>query len=195
MILCHRQPRRRGVRFRRTRWPALARLLDKGLKVDVIASTGPGHSCNFPAKPTARATGRCLCRRAGVWPAHEILRRFCGTSTFHASTVVPAAGPAILLADFTKDEPQLRCRYFSKAVLAPSDLFAPERTPRAKFILSSLSVGFTADVATRASHFKPLGPLGYLLGVFVARCAVCAGDPWHCVATTIRSGTADAPFS
>src|ERR1700681_1543516 len=61
-----------GGRSAKLAGPALARLLEKGLKVDVIASTGPGHAVQLAREAYGQGYRRFIAV-GGDGTAHEIL--------------------------------------------------------------------------------------------------------------------------
>ncbi len=193
-----------GGRSAKLAGPALARLREKGLKVDVIASTGPGHGVQL---------AREAYDQGYRGTAHEILNGvFAGRAAVQriALGFLPLGTGNSFLRDFTKDGASASMQALLEGRTRTVDLLRLTHAAGEIYSFNLLSVGFTADVAALTNRmFKPFGDFGYLLGVFVRvvqlrrrslalRCdddCSCAGDPWHCVAMTIRSGTSGALFS
>jgi len=148
----------------------LARLREAGLKIDVIASSAPGHARSL-AHEAYLQDYRNFLAVGGDGTAHEILN---GIFSHHASPerislgFLPLGTGNSFLRDFTKDgaaasiEALLACRKRSV------DLIRLTHATGEVYSLNILSVGFTADVGAITNRmFKPLGHLGYLLGVLV----------------------------
>jgi diacylglycerol kinase (ATP) len=159
-----------GGRSAKLAGPALAGLREKGLKVDVVASTGPGHAVELAREAHAQGYRRFLAV-GGDGTAHEILNgvyeRATGGSRI-ALGFLPLGTGNSFLRDFTKDGAQASLQALLENRTRPVDLLRLTHTKGTIYSFNLLSVGFTADVASLANrHFKPLGPLGYLLGVFV----------------------------
>src|SRR3979490_2726477 len=105
---------------------AFALLLEKGLKVDVIASTGPGHTVQLAREAYGQGYRRFLAV-GGDGTAHEILNGvFAGRTAVQrvALGFLPLGTGNSFLRDFTKDGAAASCRRFSKAALAPSTFCA-----------------------------------------------------------------------
>jgi len=167
-----------GGRSAKLAGPALARLLEKGLKVDVIASTGPGDAVQLAREAYGQGYRRFLAV-GGDGTAHEILNGvFAGRTAVQrvALGFLPLV-PAIPSCAIAKDGAAASMQALLEGRTRTVDLFAPDARRRRNLFFNLLSVGFTADVAALTNRlFKPFGDLGYLLGVFV-RVVQCAGDP------------------
>jgi diacylglycerol kinase (ATP) len=159
-----------GGRSAKLAGPALARLREKGLHVDVIASTGPGHAVQL-AREAYDQGYREFLAVGGDGTAHEILNGvFAGrpNASRIALGFLPLGTGNSFLRDFTKDGAQASLDALLAGRTRSVDLMRLTHTKGEIFSFNLLSVGFTADVATLTNRvFKPLGPLGYLLGVFV----------------------------
>jgi diacylglycerol kinase (ATP) len=150
--------------------PALARLREKGLHIDVIASTGPGHAVQLARESYAQGYRKFLAV-GGDGTAHEILNGVFADN--------PAAGRISLgflplgtgnsfLRDFTDQGAEASLDALLANRTRPVDLIRLTHASGEIFSLNILSVGFTADVGALANRvFKPLGHLGYLFGVLV----------------------------
>ena len=159
-----------GGRSAKLAGPALARLREQGLHVDVIASTGPGHAVQL-AREAYDQGYRQFLAVGGDGTAHEILNGvFAGRPNAGriALGFLPLGTGNSFLRDFTNDGAQASLDALLAGHTRPVDLIRLTHTNGEIFSFNVLSVGFTADVATLTNRvFKPLGPLGYLLGVFV----------------------------
>ena len=148
----------------------LARLREGGLRVDVIASTGPGHAAQLAREAYEQGYRRFLAV-GGDGTAHEILNGIFGRETLAERIelgFLPLGTGNSFLRDFTKDG----ARSSIEALLAGRkrrvDLLRLRHATGTIYSFNLLSVGFTADVGALANRvFKPFGHLGYLLGVFV----------------------------
>jgi diacylglycerol kinase (ATP) len=159
-----------GGRSAKLAGPALAGLREKGLKVDVLASTGPGHAVELAREAFQQGYRRFLAV-GGDGTAHEILNGVFGRSSEQdriALGFLPLGTGNSFLRDFTKDGAQASLQALLEGRTRAVDLLRLTHAKGTIYSFNLLSVGFTADVATLANrHFKPLGPLGYLLGVVV----------------------------
>jgi diacylglycerol kinase (ATP) len=159
-----------GGRSAKLAGPSLARLREKGLHVDVIASTGPGHAVQLAREAYDQGYRRFLAV-GGDGTAHEILNGvFAGRQNVNrvALGFLPLGTGNSFLRDFTRDGAQASLDALLAGRTRSVDLIRLTHAKGEIFSFNVLSVGFTADVATLTNRvFKPLGPLGYLLGVFV----------------------------
>jgi diacylglycerol kinase (ATP) len=159
-----------GGRSAKLAGPALARLREKGLRVDVIASTGPGHAAQLAREAYDQGYRRFLAV-GGDGTAHEILNGvFSGRTTVErvALGFLPFGTGNSFLRDFTKDGSQASMQALLDSRTRSVDLLRLTHTAGEIYSFNLLSVGFTADVAALTNRmFKSLGDLGYLLGVIV----------------------------
>jgi len=150
---------------------ALARLKEKGLRVDVIASTSAGHAIQLAAEAYSQGYRRFLAV-GGDGTAHEVINgAFHGGGSAERIAVgfLPMGRGNSFLRDFTKEDP---LEYSIQALIAGHersvDLIRLKHRGGEVYSFNLLSVGFTSDVAALTNRlFKPFGHLGYLLGVFV----------------------------
>jgi diacylglycerol kinase (ATP) len=159
-----------GGRSAKLAGPALAGLREKGLKVDVVASTGPGHAAELAREAYAQHYRRFIAV-GGDGTAHEILNGAYGSAGPNERIslgFLPLGTGNSFLRDFTKDGAQASLQALLEGRTRRVDLLRLTHAKGTIYSFNLLSVGFTADVATLANrHFKPFGYLGYLLGVFV----------------------------
>jgi diacylglycerol kinase (ATP) len=159
-----------GGRSAKLAGPALAGLREKGLKIDVLASTGPGHAVELAREAFQQGYRRFLAV-GGDGTAHEILNGVYDRITQKdriALGFLPLGTGNSFLRDFTKEGAQASLQALLDGRTRAIDLLRLIHAKGTIYSFNLLSVGFTADVATLANrHFKPLGPLGYFLGVIV----------------------------
>ncbi|MGH9675727.1 MAG: diacylglycerol/lipid kinase family protein [Candidatus Acidiferrum sp.] len=159
-----------GGRSAKLAGPALARLREKGLQIDVIASTGPGHAVQLAHEAYDQGYRRFLAV-GGDGTAHEILNGvFAGRKSVNriALGFLPLGTGNSFLRDFTRDGSEASLKALLEGRTRPVDLLRLTHASGEIYSFNLLSIGFTADVAALTNrYFKPFGPLGYLLGVFV----------------------------
>jgi diacylglycerol kinase (ATP) len=150
--------------------PAITRLREKGLQVDVIASTGPGHAVELAREAYDQGYRRFLAV-GGDGTAHEILNGlFIGGKATRriALGLLPLGTGNSFLRDFSEGGSESTMQAILEARTRPVDLIRLTHAAGELYSFNLLSLGFTADVAALTNRvFKPLGHLGYLLGVFV----------------------------
>jgi diacylglycerol kinase (ATP) len=159
-----------GGRSSKLAGPALAKLREKGLKVDVVASTGPGHAVEL-AREACEQGYRRFIAVGGDGTAHEILNgayKACGGKQRVALGFLPLGTGNSFLRDFTKEGAQASLQALVEERTRPVDLLRLTHSNGEVYCFNLLSLGFTADVGSLTNrYFKPFGYLGYLLGVFV----------------------------
>jgi diacylglycerol kinase (ATP) len=148
--------------------PALADLRAKGLHIDGIASTGPGHAVQL-AREAYRQGYRRFLAVGGDGTAHEILNGvFAAASERIALGFLPLGTGNSFLRDFTKQGAEASLGALLANRTRPVDLVRLTHASGEIYSFNILSIGFTADVGALTNRvFKPLGHLGYLFGVFV----------------------------
>ena len=150
--------------------PALARLREKGLNVDVIASTGPGHASQLAREAYSQGYRRFLAV-GGDGTAHEILNGIVARNLNPERIslgFLPLGTGNSFLRDFTNDGAESSIQALLANRTRPVDLIRLTHASGEVFSFNILSVGFTADVGALTNRaFKPLGHFGYLLGVLV----------------------------
>jgi diacylglycerol kinase (ATP) len=159
-----------GGRSAKLAGPALAGLRAKGLKIDVVASTGPGHAVEL-AREACEQGYRRFIAVGGDGTAHEILNgayKRIGSKERIAMGFLPLGTGNSFLRDFTKEGAQASLHALLEGRKRTVDLICLTHTQGEIYSFNLLSVGFTADVGALTNrYFKPFGYLGYLLGVFV----------------------------
>ncbi|HEX2665126.1 MAG TPA: diacylglycerol kinase family protein [Candidatus Acidoferrum sp.] len=159
-----------GGRSAKLAGPALARLRQNKLQVDSVASTGPGHAVEL-AREAYDQGYRQFLAVGGDGTAHEILNGvFAGRKSVEPVTLgfLPLGTGNSFLRDFSTNGAEASAQAILENRRRAIDLIRLNHATGEIFSFNLLSVGFTADVAALANRtFKPFGPLGYLLGVFV----------------------------
>jgi diacylglycerol kinase (ATP) len=149
---------------------ALQQLREKGLNVDVIATTDRGHAVELAAEAYTQGYRRFIAV-GGDGTAHEILNGLFGRAKVQervALGFLPLGTGNSFLRDFAKDGTDASLRALLEGRTRLVDLVRLTHTTGELYSLNILSLGFTADVGALTNrYFKPLGPLGYLLGVLV----------------------------
>lgn len=159
-----------GGRAAKLAGPALARLRQNKLQVDTVASTGPGHAIELAHEAYDQGYRQFLAV-GGDGTAHEILNGiFAGRKSVDRVTLgfLPLGTGNSFMKDFTKNGAEASIKAILENRKRAIDLIRLNHATGEVYSFNLLSLGFTADVATLTNRaFKPLGPLGYLLGVFV----------------------------
>lgn len=160
-----------GGRAAKLAGEALARLKEKGLRVDVIASTSAGHVAQLAKEAYAQGYRKFLAV-GGDGTAHELIN-----GAFHESGgaqriqlgFLPMGTGNSFLRDFTQgDAAEHSIEALAAGRKRSIDLLRLKHAGGTIYSFNLLSVGFTADVGALANRiFKPFGHPGYLLGVFV----------------------------
>ena len=148
----------------------LARLRECGLRIDVIASTGPGHASELAQEAYAQGYRRFLAV-GGDGTAHEIINGIFSprrTTERIALGFLPLGTGNSFLRDFTSSGAESSMEALETSRKRRVDLLRLHHSAGTIYSFNLLSVGFTADVGAITNRvFKPFGHLGYLLGVFV----------------------------
>ncbi|HTT32849.1 MAG TPA: diacylglycerol kinase family protein [Methylomirabilota bacterium] len=159
-----------GGRSAKLAGPALTRLRERNLLVDVFASTGPGHTAQLAREAYDQGYRRFLAV-GGDGTAHEILNGIFVDRTSvdrFALGFLPLGTGNSFLRDFAEDGAEASLQALLENRKRPVDLLRLTHATGEIYSFNLLSVGFTADVAALTNRaFKPFGHLGYLLGVFV----------------------------
>ena len=148
----------------------LARLREKGLRIDVIASTSPGHAGELAHEAYAQGYRHFLAV-GGDGTAHEILNGIFLRNAKPdriALGFLPLGTGNSFLRDFTNQGAEASVQALLQNRKRSVDLIRLTHATGEVYSFNILSVGFTADVGALTNRmFKPLGSFGYLLGVFV----------------------------
>lgn len=159
-----------GGKSARLAGTAMARLREKNLKIDVIASAGPGHAGDLAREAYGQGYRQFLAV-GGDGTAHEILN---GIFSSHANPerialgFLPLGTGNSFLRDFTSEGADASIVALRENRKRPVDLIRLTHATGEVYSFNILSLGFTADVGAITNRmFKSLGHLGYLLGVVV----------------------------
>ena len=159
-----------GGRSAKLAGPALTRLREKKLHVDIFASTGPGHASQLAREAYDQGYRRFIAV-GGDGTAHEILNWVLANRPSverFGLGFLPLGTGNSFLRDFAKDGADASLQALLENRKRPVDLLRLTHAAGEIYSFNLLSMGFTADVATLTNRaFKPFGHLGYLLGVFV----------------------------
>lgn len=159
-----------GGRSAKLAAPALARLREGGLHIDVIASTAPGHAAQLAREAFGQGYRRFIAV-GGDGTAHEILNGVfsAGAAQRRISLgFLPLGTGNSFLRDFTTDGAEASLQAMLAGRKRSVDLMKLTHSGGEIYSFNLLSIGFTADVGALTNRrFKGLGHLGYLLGVFV----------------------------
>jgi len=159
-----------GGRSAKLAGPALAGLREKGLRIDVLRSTGPGHAVEL-AREAYQQGYRRFIAVGGDGTAHEILNGVYGRARGQdriALGFLPLGTGNSFLRDFTKDGARASLEALLEGRKRAVDLLRLTHAKGEIYSFNLLSLGFTADVGSLTNrYFKPFGYLGYLLGVLV----------------------------
>ena len=159
-----------GGRAAKLAVPKLAELRAQGLSLDVIASSSPGHAAQLAREAYAQGYTRFLAV-GGDGTAHEILNGIFADGPPKkriALGFLPFGTGNSFLRDFTKDGATASVAALLAGRVRPVDLLRLTHRTGVIYSFNLVSVGFAADVAAITNRwFKPLGHLGYLLGVLV----------------------------
>ena len=160
-----------GGRAEKLAGEILARLREKGLSVDVIASTSAGHVSQLANEAYQQGYRRFLAV-GGDGTAHELINgAFRGSELWQRIELgfLPMGTGNSFLRDFTqKDAAQHSIDAIISGRKRRVDLLRLKHPDGTIYSFNLLSIGFTADVGALTNRiFKPFGHLGYLLGVIV----------------------------
>lgn len=149
---------------------ALTRLREAGLRADAIASTGPGHAVQLAREAYSQGYRRFIAV-GGDGTAHEILNGVHAGGMARdrvALGFLPLGTGNSFLRDFAQNGTDAAFDALLAQRTRACDLLRLTHSGGEIYSINLLSIGFTADVAALTNrYFKPLGHLGYLLGVFV----------------------------
>ena len=159
-----------GGRSAKLAGPALVRLREGGIGVNVIASTGPGHAVDLAREAYTQGYRRFIAV-GGDGTAHEILNGVLLSSAMPERIslgFLPLGTGNSFLRDFTNDGAESSLQAILANRKRPIDLIRLTHAGGQIYSFNLLSLGFTADVGALTNrYFKTLGHFGYLLGVFV----------------------------
>jgi diacylglycerol kinase (ATP) len=169
-ILAIVNPAAGGGRSAKLAGAELARLREKGLHVDAIASMSPGHAAQLAQEAYEQGYRRFLAV-GGDGTAHEIINGIFsrdGRTERVALAFLPMGTGNSFLRDFTDGGAEASLEALMAGRTRRVDVIRLRHAAGTIYSFNLLSLGFTADVAALTNRvFKPFGHFGYLLGVFV----------------------------
>lgn len=150
--------------------PALERLHSSGIEFEVVETRYAGQGTELVREARARGFRRFLAV-GGDGIAYEIVNGlFPGAEAGERPTLamLPLGTGNSFLRDFTTErEVEFATRAILEGRSRPCDVLRMKHRDGVIHYINLLSVGFSADAAAVTNReFKPLGHLGYLLGVF-----------------------------
>lgn len=148
----------------------LERLRNGGLHIDAITTTSRGHAVDLAADAYSQGYRKFIAV-GGDGTAHELLNGLFGRAKAQeriALGFLPLGTGNSFLRDFSEDGADASFQALLSGKTRSVDLVRLTHRSGEIFSLNILSLGFTADVGALTNrYFKPLGQLGYLLGVFI----------------------------
>jgi YegS/Rv2252/BmrU family lipid kinase len=169
-ILAVVNPAAGGGRCGKLVGPALDKLRTSGIEIEVVEAQRPGHACEL-ARAAYRAGRRRFLAVGGDGTSYEIVNGlFPGADTGERPTLgfLPLGTGNSFLRDFTERGAEESARALVEGRRRPCDVLRMTHAGGVIHYINLLSIGFAADVATLTNRqFKPLGELGYLLGVVI----------------------------
>ena len=148
----------------------LARLKEKGLHIDVIASTGPGHASELASEAYEQGYRKFLAV-GGDGTVHEMINGIFDREQPGERIglgFLPLGTGNSFLRDFRKNGAESSLEALQGKHMRSVDLLRLRHATGTIYSFNLLSMGFTADVGAMTNRvFKPFGHLGYLMGVFV----------------------------
>ena len=148
----------------------LAQLRASGLQIDAITTTGRGHAIDLAAEAYAQGYRKFIAV-GGDGTAHEILNGLFARAKAQERIslgFLPLGTGNSFLRDFSANGADASFRALLANSTRPVDLVRLTHRSGEIYSLNILSLGFTADVGALTNrYFKPLGQLGYLLGIFI----------------------------
>ncbi len=150
--------------------PALNKLLSAGVELEVAEAGHSGHASELAREAYAAGRRRFLAV-GGDGTSYEIVNGlFPGAETKEPPTVgfLPLGTGNSFLRDFTERGTEEASRALIEGRSRSCDVLRMTHAGGVIHYINLLSMGFTADVAALTNRkFKPLGELGYLLGVLI----------------------------
>jgi diacylglycerol kinase (ATP) len=159
-----------GGRSAKLAGPALARLRESGLEVDAVSTSAPSDAVRLAREGYAQGYRKFLAV-GGDGTGHEILNGIFGAgrpAERVAMGFLPLGTGNSFLRDYTREGAKASLQALVERRKRTIDLMRLAHAGGEIYSFNLVSVGFTANVGALTNrHFKPLGHLGYLLGVFV----------------------------
>lgn len=169
-------PKAGGGRCGKLAAASLTKLRTDGLLLDVIATTAPGHATELAGEAYSQGYRRFIAV-GGDGTAHEILNGVFPQALANGADTASRIGLGFLPLgtgnSFLRDFADLGADESASALLEnrsrPCDILCLTHDGGKIYSINLASIGFTADVADLTNRaFKPLGELGYVLGVLIS---------------------------
>jgi diacylglycerol kinase (ATP) len=148
---------------------AIARLRERSLALDVVSTHAAGHALSLAREAYAQGYRRFLAV-GGDGTAHEIINGVFPQALKQGRITLgflPLGTGNSFLRDFTAEGSAAAAQALVTGRARPTDLVRLTHADGEIYSLNLVSLGFAADVAAVVKRrFKPLGEIGYLLGVF-----------------------------
>ena len=150
---------------------ALAELRQAGIAIETAQSTGPSQASALVRKAYAEGYRKFLAV-GGDGTSFEIINGLFPEAATQGEkptlAFLPLGTGNSFLRDFSTDGAAYARQCLLRGSKRPCDVIRLTHRDGVLYYMNLLSLGFTADVATLTNRrFKPLGELGYLLGVLV----------------------------
>lgn len=150
--------------------PALKRLRERGVELDVVGTRLPGQGTEFVREAYGKGYRRFLAV-GGDGTSYEIVNGlFPGAESGERPTLafLPLGTGNSFLRDFTERGLEHATEALLQGRQRPCDVLRVTHRQGVLHYINLLSMGFAADVAfVRHRKFRGWGELGYLLGVFI----------------------------
>ena len=169
-----------GGRCGRKAAPALAALREAGLQLEV-RETSAAKEATAIAAEAHREGVRTFIAAGGDGTAFEVLNGLlpAALSTDARITlgILPLGTGNSFVRDFSKHGTAYCLQALSAGRHRPTDILLATHSSESIFVLGGVSLGFAAEVAALVNRrFKPLGKLGYTLGVLAKLIALSTRD-------------------
>jgi diacylglycerol kinase (ATP) len=161
---------------------ALASLRARGLSIDEVRTTHPGHATELARSAYARGTRKFIAvggDGTGYEIVNGLLPEALDASDRPLLGFLPLGTGNSFLRDFTNDGATASAEALVQGVRRPCDVVKLQHTQGQRFFINLMSAGFVADVATTSNRrFKSLGAAGYVVSV-VLEAASLQAKQWH----------------
>jgi YegS/Rv2252/BmrU family lipid kinase len=161
---------------------ALASLRARGMSIEEMRTTHPGHATQLARQAYARGIRKFIAV-GGDGTGYEIINGLLpeavGASERPLLGFLPLGTGNSFLRDFTTDGAAASADALVRGVRRPCDVVRLEHTGGQRYFINLMSAGFVADVATTTNRrFKALGPAGYVVSV-VLEVSSLRTKQWH----------------
>lgn len=158
-----------GGRCRKLLAPALERLRDAGVQVDVVETTAPGQASGIARDAYSRGRRRFVAV-GGDGTSYEIVNGLFPQAQAGERPILgflPLGTGNSFLRDFGHQDIEAATQALMAGRTQAADVLRLKHKSGTLYYINLLSVGFAADVAVmRARRFNRYGQLGYLIAIF-----------------------------